>query len=270
MAYSTVQREGGSLFRPLSSCVEFRFSPSCSHAGRPQACLFRHGEILTGQAFTRTMSEPSSTRKGSRSAAAITARAARDDIDRVNRNQGAEMALSNSITLSRDCEAIEIPCGRRATLPSITAVRVMQSLGNTYTVATDRGYMYRIDASNADAFGISPAPAQPPTAPDGVFNKQMVWAQLRTVHDPEIPVNIVDLGLIYSCEITQLEEGARKIDIKISMAAPGCGISNVFRADVENKLSRLPSVKEVSVDVVFDPPWNLSRMTEAARWQLGI
>lgn len=176
--------------------------------------------------------------------------------------------MSNSITLSRDCEAIEIPCDRRATLPSTTAVRVMQSLGNSYTVATDRGYMYRIDASDADALGISPA--QPPTAPDGVFNEQMVWAQLRTVHDPEIPVDIVDLGLIYSCEITQLEEGARKIDIKMSMAAPGCRMGNVFKADVENKLSRLPSVKEVSVDLVFDPPWNLSRMSEAARWQLGI
>lgn len=180
------------------------------------------------------------------------------------------MDLRNSITLNRDCEAIEIPSGKPATLPATTPVRVMQSRGNSYTVATERGYMYRIDAGDADALGLSPVLAQPPTEREGTFNEQMVWHQLKTVYDPEIPVNIVDLGLVYSCEITHLEEGARRIDIKMSMTAPGCGMGNVLKADVENKLSRLPSVKEVRVHVVFDPPWNLSRMSEAARLQLGI
>jgi len=180
------------------------------------------------------------------------------------------MDLSNWITLSRDCQAIEIPGGTRATLSASTPVRIMQSRGSSYTVATDRGYMYRIDASDADALGITPTPAQAPTATEGTFNEEMVWNQLKTVYDPEIPINIVDLGLIYTCEITQLEQGTRKIDIKMSMTAPGCGMGNVLRADVESKLSRLPSVKEVRVHVVFDPPWNLSRMSEAAKLQLGI
>lgn len=180
------------------------------------------------------------------------------------------MDLSNLILLSRDCETIEIPSGRRATLHASTAVRVMQSRGNSYTIATDRGYMYRIDTRDADALGITHSPAQPPTAQEGTFNEKMVWAQLRTVYDPEIPVNIVDLGLVYSCEVTELEAGARKIDIKMSMTAPGCGMGNVLKADVESKLSRLPSVKEVCVQVVFEPPWSLSRMSEAARLQLGI
>jgi probable FeS assembly SUF system protein SufT len=180
------------------------------------------------------------------------------------------MSSSNLITLSRTCEAIEIPSGLHNSLPEGTVVRIMQSRGDSYTVATDRGHMYRIDAQDADTLGVSTAPVKTPAANEGTFSEQIVWQQLKTVYDPEIPVNIVDLGLVYSCEITQLEEGARKIDIKMSMTAPGCGMGNVLKADVVGKLSRLPSVKEVQVHVVFDPPWNLSRMSEAARLQLGI
>jgi len=98
----------------------------------------------------------------------------------------------------------------------------------------------------------------------------MVWDQMKTIYDPEIPVNIVDLGLIYSCEIAPTDEGGKKIDIKMSMTAPGCGMGNVLKADVESKLAALPEVKEVRVDVVFDPPWNPTRMSEAARLQLGF
>jgi probable FeS assembly SUF system protein SufT len=98
----------------------------------------------------------------------------------------------------------------------------------------------------------------------------MVWAQLKTVYDPEIPVNIVDLGLIYSCDITVQEQGGKKIDVKMSMTAPGCGMGNVLKADVEGKLARLPEVKEVHVEVVFDPPWSPARMSEAAKLQLGF
>jgi len=180
------------------------------------------------------------------------------------------MSSSNPIPLSRGCEAIEIPSGLHSSLPAGTVVRIMQSRGDSYTVATDHGYMYRIDARDADALGVSPAPGKIPAANEGTFSEAIVWDQLKTVYDPEIPVNIVDLGLVYSCEITPLEEGTRKIEIKMSMTAPGCGMGNVLKADVEGKLARLPSVKEVHVTVVFDPPWNLSRMSEAARLQLGI
>ena len=117
------------------------------------------------------------------------------------------MGGSEPITLSRACEVVEIPSGIRSTLPVGAVVRIMQSLGSSYTVATDRGYMYRVDAKDTDALGLSnAATAQAPAVQEGTFSDQMVWDQLKTVYDPEIPVNIVDLGLVYSCVITPLEQ----------------------------------------------------------------
>ena len=135
---------------------------------------------------------------------------------------------SEPITLSRACEVIEIPSGIRSTVPAGTVVRIMQSLGSSYTVATDRGYMYRVDAKDINALGLpNAATAQAPTVQEGTFSDQMVWDQLKTVYDPEIPVNIVDLGLVYSCVITPLEQCRNRIDVKMSMTAPGCGMGNV-------------------------------------------
>jgi probable FeS assembly SUF system protein SufT len=166
---------------------------------------------------------------------------------------------------------IEIPSGRASTLPEGTSVRIMQSRGDSYTVWTDYGQMYRVDGKDADALGLQPGSEDTPAADTREFNDQLVWDVLKTVYDPEIPVNIVDLGLIYSCKIAPTEDSdARKIDIEMSMTAPGCGMGNVLKADVESRLSRLPSVKEVHVEVVFDPPWDMSRMSEAARLQLGF
>jgi probable FeS assembly SUF system protein SufT len=179
------------------------------------------------------------------------------------------------ITLKRDCSVIAIPSGTRETLLGGSTVRIMQSLGTSYTVVSGCGAMYRIDAANADALGIdvfssgAQAPAVQESAP-GEFSEKLVENQLRTVFDPEIPVNIVDLGLIYACDISPLEGGQHKIDVKMSMTAPGCGMGNVLKADVEAKLSRLPTVKEVHVEVVLDPPWNPGRMSEAAKLQLGF
>src|SRR5439155_21235298 len=131
---------------------------------------------------------------------------------------------SELITLSRACEVVEIPSGIRATLPAGAVVRIMQSLGSGYTVATDRGYMCRVDAKDMDALGLSNAAmAQEPAIRNGTFSDQMVWNQLKTVYDPEIPVNIVDLGLVYSCVIIPLEQGANRVHVKMSMTAPGCG-----------------------------------------------
>jgi len=181
------------------------------------------------------------------------------------------MGASEPITLSRACEVIEIPSGIRATLPAGAVVRIMQSLGSGFTVVTDRGYMYRVDAEDTDALGLSNAArAQVPAVQEGAFSDQMVWDQLKTVYDPEIPVNIVDLGLVYSCEIASLEQGGNRIHIKMSMTAPGCGMGNVLKADVESRLSRLPSVKEVHVEVVFDPQWHPGLMSDAAKLQLGF
>ncbi|MGD0466852.1 MAG: putative Fe-S cluster assembly protein SufT [Terriglobales bacterium] len=181
------------------------------------------------------------------------------------------MGASEPITVSRACEVIEIPSGIRATLPAGAVVRILQHLGSGFTVATDHGYMYRVDAKDTDALGLSSAAtAQELAVREGPFSEQMVWDQLKTVYDPEIPVNIVDLGLVYSCEIAPLEQGGNRIHIKMSMTAPGCGMGNVLKADVESRLSRLPGVKEVHVEVVFDPSWHPGLMSDAAKLQLGF
>ncbi len=177
------------------------------------------------------------------------------------------------ITLTRDCAAITIPSGIREILLGGSTVRIMQSLGTSYTVVSGCGAMYRVDAADADALGIQPSAAGTNSS-DGEahaeFSEKMVEEQLRTIFDPEIPVNIVDLGLIYACDIAPLDGGQHKIDVKMSMTAPGCGMGNILKADVEAKLSRLPSVKEVHVEVVLDPPWSPARMSEAAKLQLGF
>ena len=180
------------------------------------------------------------------------------------------METSELISLKRECEAIGIPSGVREVLPQGATVRIMQSLGSSYTIVDNRGYMLRIDAGDADAMGLAGDASAANAMPDGSFNEEMVWDQLKTVYDPEIPVNIVDLGLIYACAIEDIETGGKKIDIKMSMTAPGCGMGNVLKADVESTLTRLPDVNEVGVEVVFDPPWNSSRMSEAAKLQLGL
>lgn len=176
---------------------------------------------------------------------------------------------SNVIALTRDCEATEIPYGGVQVLPAGTKVRIMQSLGGSYTVAAEQGSMMRIEAKNADALGLTPEPKASEAAPVP-FSEKLVWEQLKTVFDPEIPVNIVDLGLVYSCQIIPAESGGHKIEIKMAMTAPGCGMGDVLRADIERKLSQLPEVKEVHAQIVFDPPWNPGRMSDAAKLQLGL
>jgi len=174
------------------------------------------------------------------------------------------------ITLSRDCEVIEIPSGTRSTLPAGTLVSIMQTLGGSYTVSGGQyGYMYRIDARDADALGL-PTPETPAASEHKPFSEQLVRDELKTIFDPEIPVNIVDLGLVYGCTITDAEQGGHNIEVKMSMTAPGCGMGNVLKTDVESKLARLPDVKQVNVEIVFEPPWTPARMSEAAKLQLGF
>ena len=180
------------------------------------------------------------------------------------------MTTNEPITLARECETVEIPSGIKTVLPAGTTVRIMQFLGSGYTVTSESGCMHRIDVKDAEALGITTVAAVEPVAGDGKFSEQLVWNQLRTVYDPEIPVNIADLGLIYSCVSTPLEPGGYKVEIKMSMTAPGCGMGNVLKADVEGKVAKVPEVKEVHVEVVFDPPWGPARMSEAARLQLGF
>jgi probable FeS assembly SUF system protein SufT len=182
------------------------------------------------------------------------------------------MPVTNQpITLSRETDVVEVPSGINNKLPAGTVVRVMQNLGTTYTVYSDYGLMYRIDAKDADALGLSNTPTAPQASSENEpFSEKMVWDQLKTVFDPEIPVNIADLGLIYSCQIKPLDQGAHRIDIEMTLTAPGCGMGNVLKSDVETKLARLPTVREVHVEVVLDPPWGPARMSEAAKLQLGL
>jgi probable FeS assembly SUF system protein SufT len=177
--------------------------------------------------------------------------------------------MNEQIKLSRECEVLEIPSGARRVIPAGTAVRISQSLGDSYTVEVGYGGMYRVDGKDADALGLAVSAAAKGEAQTELSEKA-IWDVLRTVFDPEIPVNIVDMGLIYGCAIVPLDGDDYRVDIKMTLTAPGCGMSDVLKADVERKISRLQGVKEVKVEVVFFPTWDPSRMSEAAKLQLGF
>ena len=181
------------------------------------------------------------------------------------------MHSSEPITLTRACEAVEIPAGIPHTLPAGAVVRLMQELGGSYSVIAESGRMYRLNAEDADALGLSvKATEQASASTQGELNEKMIWDQLKTVYDPEIPVNIADLGLVYSCVIGPNEKGGKLIDVKMTMTAPGCGMGNILKADVERKLAQLPDVTEVRVEIVLDPAWHPGLMSEAAKLQLGL
>jgi probable FeS assembly SUF system protein SufT len=175
------------------------------------------------------------------------------------------------ITLARDVEAAIIPVGERVTLQKGEQARVMQALGGSYTVVVN-GNMFRIEGKDADALGIEAA-AKPVSTGEPVSQEKLekeIWNQLRSCYDPEIPVNIVDLGLIYDCHLSSLNAGRFKADVKMTLTAPGCGMGPMLAQDVQNKLLSLEGVDDVSVELVWDPPWNQGMMTEAAKLQLGL
>jgi len=180
------------------------------------------------------------------------------------------MATGEIVTLKRDCEAIEIPSGARTGLAAGTSLRILQVLGGAFTVGSTSGVRYRIDSEDASALGLPETTAnQPP--PSTPLSEQLIRDQLRTVFDPEIPVNIVDLGLVYRCSIAPMPEaGGHLVRVTMTMTAPGCGMGNVLKSDVEGKLLRLPGVREVRVEIVFDPPWHAGLMSDAAKLQLGL
>jgi probable FeS assembly SUF system protein SufT len=175
---------------------------------------------------------------------------------------------SEQITTQRECRVIMIPDGTPLVLPAGTSVRIAQALGDTYTLVTPRGQMVRLDARDADVIG-----KEAPAAVEGDAGplEDQVWGQLRTCFDPEIPVNVVDLGLIYDCTLGDPDaEGKRQAQVKMTLTAPGCGMGQVLADDVKRKLEGLPGIAGADVEVVFDPPWNPNMMTEAAKLQLGM
>lgn len=179
------------------------------------------------------------------------------------------MEYGQLITTSRDVNVVEIPSGYQGTLPSGKPVRIVQTLGGDFTVMTDDGTMLRIAGKDADAIGQTPV--QPPAAVvSSDFSPEAVWDQLRLVYDPEIPVNVVDLGLIYGLDIAPTGNNKHRVDIRMTMTAPGCGMSDILKTDAHNKVAMLPAVSEVNVEVVFDPPWTPERMSDAAKLKLGF
>jgi len=174
------------------------------------------------------------------------------------------------IELQRDCEATVIPGGDRITLRRGDQVRVTQALGGSFTVTTSRGYLARVAATDAGALGLEPPQAIDQLPASGAFDLDHVIEKLKTVFDPEIPVNVVDLGLIYTCEAQPLSDGGHRVEIQMSMTAPGCGMGDVLREDAIARVQEVPGVAEVGVELVWDPPWDPSRMSEAARLELGM
>jgi probable FeS assembly SUF system protein SufT len=176
--------------------------------------------------------------------------------------------------LTRDVEASVVPIGTKVTLQKGETAHITQSLGGTYTVVVN-GNMFRIESKDSDALGFE-APVAPATttATTGPLTQEQlekkVWESLKTCYDPEIPVNIVDLGLIYDCHLTAAGESSFKADVKMTLTAPGCGMGPVLAQDVQNKLLSLEPIDEANVELVWDPPWNQGMMTEAAKLQLGL
>ena len=176
------------------------------------------------------------------------------------------------IELARDITATTIPYGQKTALPKGSNVEITQELGGSFTVLTDLGLM-RIEGKDADALGRESARpiAESAVAPgDAKTIATEVWNQLKTCYDPEIPVNIVELGLVYENKVEPRADGGYKVDIKFTLTAPGCGMGPILQAEVRDKILGVPGVKESSIEVVFDPPWTQSMMSDAAKLQLGM
>jgi probable FeS assembly SUF system protein SufT len=170
----------------------------------------------------------------------------------------------------RDVKAVIVPAGSEVNLKAGQAGYITQALGGSFTVYVD-GNLFRIAGEDADAIGkeVVKPPELPPNATEEDVLK-LVWDQLRTCYDPEIPINIVDLGLVYECEVKLNEDGTRTVEVKMTLTAPGCGMGDILVDDAKDKIERIPTVREARVELVFDPPWNQSMMSEVARLQTGM
>jgi probable FeS assembly SUF system protein SufT len=179
---------------------------------------------------------------------------------------------SESVTLTRDVDASVIPVGTKVTLQKGEQAHITQSLGGSYTVVVN-GNMFRIEGKDADALGVEATEKKASSATGPVTQEHVekeIWNQLRTCYDPEIPVNVVDLGLIYDCHIEPIGADSFRVGVKMTLTAPGCGMGPMLQQDVQNKLLSLEAVDDVSVELVWEPPWNQSMLSEAAKLQLGL
>jgi probable FeS assembly SUF system protein SufT len=177
------------------------------------------------------------------------------------------MSTNSEINLTRECDAVQIPSGHPIVLPAGMSVVITQSLGGTFTVATPGG-LARIDLKDADALGLDPEKGIEKIQVTGDL-EEAVWNQLKSVFDPEIPVNVVDLGLIYDCTLNSAD-GKTSALVKMTLTAPGCGMGPTIAADARAKILALDGVDEADVELVWDPPWNQSMISEAGKMKLGI
>jgi probable FeS assembly SUF system protein SufT len=173
-------------------------------------------------------------------------------------------------SLSRDVKAVIIPAGEELRLREGTSGFITQALGGSFTVYVE-GNLFRIAGADADALGKEPVPA--PEIPENASDadiEAVIWKQLKTCYDPEIPVDIVNLGLIYRCEIVALGNGERSVNVDMTLTAPGCGMGEILVQDAQEKISVIPTIADVNVELVFDPPWNQGMMSDEARLQTGL
>ncbi len=179
---------------------------------------------------------------------------------------------SRRFTLPRSCEVTIVPAGHRIVLPEGEKVKILQALGGSATVTTSDGEMARLSPADSVEFGLIEAPvARPANDGDpGSFDVQQVWDAATTVYDPEIPVDIVELGLVYSVDASELPSGGWMVDIDMSVTAPFCGMGDILRQDLHDAVTAIPGVEAAEVKLVFDPPWDVSRMSDVARLELGM
>jgi probable FeS assembly SUF system protein SufT len=177
---------------------------------------------------------------------------------------------SEPFTLLRDCNAVMVPQGDEVSLPAGQIGYITQALGGSFTVYVE-GNLFRIAGDDADALGKErPAPIEVPDDATNADVEKLAWDQLRTVFDPEIPVNVVELGLVYDLSLEQTETGQRKVYVKLTLTAPGCGMGDILVDDARTKLEMIPTIAEADVDLVFDPPWTHSMMSDAAKLETGM
>jgi probable FeS assembly SUF system protein SufT len=184
------------------------------------------------------------------------------------------MHENTEFTTARDVEAIQIPSGNKTTIPAGTPGVVTQTLGGSYTIATYQG-LARVAEKDLEALGLekpsSPNGEKPSAAENNrPVDEKAVWDQLRQCYDPEIPVNIVDLGLVYDCNLVQKEDGGTKVEVKMTLTAPGCGMGPAIAHDAQSKILSIDGVEEADVQLVWDPPWNQNMISEAGRMKLGM
>lgn len=177
---------------------------------------------------------------------------------------------SEPIKFERDCDVVLVPSGENVVMPAGSIGYITQSLGGSWTVFVE-GNLMRIAGKDADAIGKEPpTPIELPEGATVEDIEKLVWQQLRTCFDPEIPINVVELGLVYSAELSQLESGNYRADVRMTLTAPGCGMGDILVDDVRSKLELIPTLEDADVELVFDPPWNRNMMSDAAKLETGM